>query len=829
MLHIGLGQAEGIDTAVVVNRLISTCTTQLGDHKPQAGIVYSGNVFDHSLMLEMITSAFPGIQLIGCTTAGEYSTAFGFSDDSISLLLMASDEIVFGTGLGKKLSTDPDTAIHQAVTSAKTGLPETPSLCLTLPEGYGIPFDHILNSMTMELGSDCPIFGGASGFQWSEDMQINQFYNTEVLTDSLPVLLMSGPVKFEFSIANSWRPVGSKTPVTDVNDQRVKKIGEHSAVDFYKRYLGEHDLPAKEFILAVYEKDMEQFYIRAPLNYHEDGSITFTGTIPLGAMVQLTEATRQELIKDTTRTSEQLRQNIGKWHPDLALVFSCAFRKDVLGTMAEKELEILKAHLPAHLPILGFYSFGEIAPLSRGAESLAHGATLISLLIGSESSGHDAEPRSQSTSLQLDDHTLKDDVSFLKRKLRRSEAYRGHLESLKDANSTMFQRIMADNEAAHKKILQKDAQLRKSEEKYRRIVQTTGEGFILMDENLKIVDANDAYCRMVGYDHTEIIGNFNIDIVAPELHQYLISSKDKLLTDEQRKFEAELVDKSGSHVPVLIHANTLKGDQGEVIGHMAFITDISEQKKALALAGEVQRSLMPQENPDIPGLDLAGRNVSCDEVGGDYFDFFWHKKSSSGPFSVVVGDITGHGVEAALLMTSARAFLRTHALEGEPISRIIEAANHHLTGDVSQTGRFMTLFYLTIDADLNRVEWVRAGHDPAIIYTPDIDEFEELMGPGIALGIDDDFSYQHNQRDDLKQGQIIALGTDGIWESADNAGKRFGKGRFKALIRRHADRTAAEILNAIFLDLDEFTQGMKPVDDKTLVIIKIKKKGSEPT
>ncbi len=363
--------------------------------------------------------------------------------------------------------------------------------------------------------------------------------------------------------------------------------------------------------------------------------------------------------------------------------------------------------------------------------------------------------------------------------------------------------------------------LRKSEEKFRRIVETAGEGFILMDEDLHIMDVNDAYCRMLGYSRDELLGKRPLELATESFREFMQVNREKILSQEYREFEGESVAKDGRIVPIFIHGNTLRGDQGEVIGNMAFITDMTEQKKALALAGEVQKSLLPQSKPRIPGLDVAGKNISCDEIGGDYFDFLLRGESSNAPLSVVVGDITGHGVDAALLMTTARAFLRMRASQSGTISDIITAMNRHLTQDVLESGRFMTLFYMTLDPEEKRIDWVRAGHDPAVIYDPALDRFEELRGSGVALGVDEASIYRANHKRDISNGQIIAIGTDGIWEAYNKDGKMFGKKRFREIIRQKADENAGEILNAVFNDLEQFTKGQKPEDDITLVIIKL--------
>jgi sigma-B regulation protein RsbU (phosphoserine phosphatase) len=363
--------------------------------------------------------------------------------------------------------------------------------------------------------------------------------------------------------------------------------------------------------------------------------------------------------------------------------------------------------------------------------------------------------------------------------------------------------------------------LRKSEEKFRRIVETAGEGFILMDEDLVITDVNDAYCRLLGYPREELIGKTPLDLATDDFRQYMLSNKDTILAKKYREFQGSSVAKDGRIVPVLIHGSTLRDDQGKVIGNMAFVTDMTEHKKALALAGEVQKSLLPQDKPAVQGLDVAGKNVSCDEIGGDYYDFIWRRESKKGPFSVVVGDISGHGVDSALLMTTARAFLRMRASQPGSIAEIVSAMNHQLTRDVLESGRFMTLFYLTVDPQKNLLHWVRAGHDPALLYDPVSEQFEELKGAGVALGVDAEFDYNQNSKSGITNGQIIAIGTDGIWEAINHEGEMFGKDRFRDIIRRNAQAGAADIINAVYSELSRFTKGRKSEDDITLVVIKI--------
>ncbi len=243
-------------------------------------------------------------------------------------------------------------------------------------------------------------------------------------------------------------------------------------------------------------------------------------------------------------------------------------------------------------------------------------------------------------------------------------------------------------------------------------------------------------------------------------------------------------------------------------------------KKALDLAMEVQQNLLPQETLKLGDLDIAGKSIYCDETGGDYYDFLTFSLKGQKKIGVAVGDVVGHGISAALLMTTVRALLRSRISQPGNLAQMIDDVNRLLCDDTSQTSSFMTLFFLAIDTATKELQWVRAGHDPAIVYDSSMDSFDELRGKGIALGVDENWSFQHNRRSRWTDGQIILIGTDGIWETENAAGKKFGKERVRQIIRQHANRAARDILQAITERLASFRQGASQVDDVTLVVLK---------
>ena len=237
-------------------------------------------------------------------------------------------------------------------------------------------------------------------------------------------------------------------------------------------------------------------------------------------------------------------------------------------------------------------------------------------------------------------------------------------------------------------------------------------------------------------------------------------------------------------------------------------------KQSLDLAREVQQNLLPNQNPRMERLDIAGRSIYCDETGGDYYDFIASDTDENGRITIAIGDVSGHGISSALLMATVRSSLRQRLSTPGDAGEIISDVNRQLVQDVEDSGQFMTLFYLSI-------EWVRAGHDPAILYDPGADTFEELGGSGMALGIDGDFKYKAYLKTDLDVGQIIFLSTDGIWETFNPKGDMFGKERIYGIIRKNLSSSANEIVNTILDSLKRFQQGAQINDDITLVVIKI--------
>ncbi len=250
------------------------------------------------------------------------------------------------------------------------------------------------------------------------------------------------------------------------------------------------------------------------------------------------------------------------------------------------------------------------------------------------------------------------------------------------------------------------------------------------------------------------------------------------------------------------------------------IDEHMRMKTSLGLAQEVQQSLLPQCDPSLPGFDIAGTSLYCDETGGDYYDFIETKRDGIPGLAVIVGDVSGHGVSSALLMATTRALIMLRSSIPGEAAGIIDDVNRYLSLDTAQTGNFMTFFYCELTAHETEVRWVRAGHDPALVYDPSKDVFDELKGKGLALGLDPTFEYNSFQRR-MEPGQIITIGTDGIWEMRNQIDEIFGKKALMDIIRNNHTASARQIVNTIIETLEQFRGEKEPEDDITLVVIKV--------
>lgn len=256
------------------------------------------------------------------------------------------------------------------------------------------------------------------------------------------------------------------------------------------------------------------------------------------------------------------------------------------------------------------------------------------------------------------------------------------------------------------------------------------------------------------------------------------------------------------------------------IEHERLRAEVQEKRRIqeeLKVAGEIQARLLPITPPRIEGWDLSGVSLPCLEVGGDYFDFI-HLPPRGGQtarLGIAVGDVSGKGTGAALLISSVHAGLRAEAHVGTSVGDVMSKVNRYLA-EYAPSNRFVTLFYGELDPTTGRIRYSNAGHDPPIIIRRS-GAIERLVEGGIAIGIQEDATYEEGETI-LMPGDMFVCYSDGISESVNERGEQFGEARIIDVARAARGKPAPRVRDRIEEALSLFVGTTAPVDDMTLVV-----------
>jgi len=239
-------------------------------------------------------------------------------------------------------------------------------------------------------------------------------------------------------------------------------------------------------------------------------------------------------------------------------------------------------------------------------------------------------------------------------------------------------------------------------------------------------------------------------------------------------------------------------------------------KKSMEIARSIQQGLLPRNPTQIKNFDIAGALKPVEAAAGDYYDFIRIPPDQIG---LVVGDVTGHGIGPAIVMSSARSMIRGLILSEFRVEKILERLNDHIGRD-TDAGMFMSLFMGAIDLKNKRLVYGSAGHIPQLLYRARTEEFIELPRTGMALGVEEGMPYKASDWINLEEGDIITLFTDGIIETRGEDGY-FGVDRLKELLVRCKEMPSVEIVSSVFATVENYDQSNAEKDDLTLVVIKV--------
>lgn len=240
------------------------------------------------------------------------------------------------------------------------------------------------------------------------------------------------------------------------------------------------------------------------------------------------------------------------------------------------------------------------------------------------------------------------------------------------------------------------------------------------------------------------------------------------------------------------------------------------QEQELAVAKKIQQDLLPGAPLEADGIEVAGFNLPCYAIGGDYFDYF---RLHDGRVALAIADVAGKGVPAALLMSNLQAILRAECARGSAVTAIPAQANRQLSDSMGGSSKFVTFFYGALDPGTRRLSYTNAGHNPPLVVRAD-GRIEELATGGLLLGVFPFAEYEEGAVD-LGPGDLCVLFTDGVTEAESRSRNLYGDERLQELLRRLRGESASRIAQAISDDVAAFSHGLHQSDDVTVIVVKV--------
>lgn len=267
-------------------------------------------------------------------------------------------------------------------------------------------------------------------------------------------------------------------------------------------------------------------------------------------------------------------------------------------------------------------------------------------------------------------------------------------------------------------------------------------------------------------------------------------------------------------------AETLAAQAGVAIQRADLIEHFlqkQQMERAMKIAREIQRSLLPEGSPSVEGFDIAGFAKPADETGGDAYDFF---PLGDGRWMILVADASGHGIGPALVIAETRSMIRALCAGAEcNLASVLDTVNRLLCEDL-QESRFVTCMLGVLDPDASTLTYASAGHGPLIFGNCTSGAFEKLPATALPLGIMPESEYTRLETRLLKPGDIALIITDGFFEAVNAAGEEFGIDRIIDLLRRRGNLPAERMIAALHESVAEFTAGQPQADDLTAIAIR---------
>ena len=345
---------------------------QLGDKNPDLLILFSSVKYDQEKMLSGVRSVAPNALLIGSSTSGEIITSGPVKERSISIMAIKSPEVKYFTGVGENISAGAREAGKVAADKVKAQAGSDLKAFVMIPDVLVGNGADIVRGVLDSLGSHFPVVGGASGDDFAFKKTF-QYVNDNIYSGSVVGLGLTGNFKMGIGVKHGWIPVGEPMKITKSSGAVIYEINNAPAIKIYEDYFGKeeakilHTEPlaklAITYPLGMKVAGSDELLIRDPMTVDEHGSITCAAEMPEGSEVRLMVGSKEEAVRVAKIAAEDAVAQLGGSTPKAVIIFNCIARNKLFGDRSGEEITAIQEAVGKEVPLIGFYTFGEQAPL----------------------------------------------------------------------------------------------------------------------------------------------------------------------------------------------------------------------------------------------------------------------------------------------------------------------------------------------------------------------------------------------------------------------------------------------------------------------------------
>ncbi len=393
-ITVGVGSSKEFESFAAGSLAAKNALDKLGSNDPDIAFCFASSRFEHIQLIRGIKSVLPNTPLIGCTTAGEITNE-GPDKKSVSILTIKSNTLHAALGIAKNVSKNSRGSGQEVArdTVIKTKKEAIRHAFMMLPDGLNGNGVEIIRGIQEVLGTSFPIVGGSAADDFLFQRTF-QYFEENVYTNSVAGILFSGDISVGIGARHGWYPLGKPRIVTEADHNIIKKLDGKPAARIYEDYFGKRVSDLKNepmarmsvmYPLGLSIPEEEECIIRNAMRVDKEGALICAGEVPCGSEIRVMMGSKETALKAAKKAAEIALSGLRKQKADLVFIFDSVSRERLFGRKTEEEIEVVKSIFGKSTPIIGFYTYGEQAPLGATinlGQTFFHNETIVVFAIG---------------------------------------------------------------------------------------------------------------------------------------------------------------------------------------------------------------------------------------------------------------------------------------------------------------------------------------------------------------------------------------------------------------------------------------------------------------